>query len=149
MTTCTRPGCDNPITPDPKAKRPRAYCSNACRQKAYRQRNQSNRNTKTVTVNTYDQVTAALDGFTHTQLESLRNRIDGLLGKTLPDLIYFRKGKGVTHIAVDRNVTFCGRDTAGMEVVGNDEGHKVCQRCQRTRDDKSWWRGWRDVFGDG
>lgn len=144
MTTeCTLSGCTNEIEHDPKAKRPRVFCSNACRQKAYRQRQRSDRN---VTSTSYNQVTTALDTFTQTQLETLRSRIDELLGSKMPALLYMRKGKGVTHMGVNRNVTFCGRDASGMDEVGNEQVQKCCIRCQKTRDDKSWWIGWREAF---
>lgn len=146
---CFRPGCSNIITPNPKAKRPRLFCSNACRQKSYRLRH-TKRNDNSVTITSYSQVISALGGLTQNQLESLRERIDIRLqsfGGTT-SLLYYRKGNGVVHLAVERNVTFCIRETADMTELTSDEGLKVCQRCATVRDTKTWWRGWREAFGD-
>lgn len=149
-TECTRPGCNNPIRHNPKAKRPRKFCSNACRQKSYRLRQVPNRNIDNVTGNSYSDILAALEVLTQKQLESIRERIDIRLQSlgSGSSLLYYRKGKGVVHLSVQRNVTFCGRDTEGMTKLSSEKGGKVCQKCSTVRDTKTWWHGWREVFGN-
>ena len=125
--TCGRAGCENEAELGRRGYR--MYCSDACKQKAKRQR---------------------LLAATRRQFGPTIKSVPETL-PVLPadDLLYWRKGRGVVHMGVQRNVTFCGRDTEGMTEVGNGEGHKVCQRCQKTRDESTWWHGWREAFRTG
>lgn len=136
---CALPGCEN-LAPAQAAgaRRQRNYCSNACRQKAYRDRHHLlKRNTKTVTF--WEQAADAIDHLTQAQLHSLKQRIDAKLDLctttatverpplALPaptcvsqacqlvqpqsaatDLFYLRKGKGIIHLAVNHCVAGLG-----------------------------------------
>lgn len=123
---CARESCHNLAE---KGKRGyKTYCSNACKQKAVRARLQER---------TRSQFGPSTQGVSETLPTET---IEG-------ELFHWRKGRGVVHMGVSPNVTFCGRDTSPMSAVGNDEGHKVCQRCQKTRDESTWWHGDSEAFG--
>ena len=145
--------CENKVAHRPSDRRKREYCSKACKQKAYRQRQReaAERNTSPVTINTYAQVLQTLDTFTPNQLKSLKDRIDIKLKQpttnTTPSsqatpIRYFRKGAGVVHLTVSGIATFCGRDVEQMREVSHDEG-RICQRCAQVRDNHTWWHNWR------
>ena len=159
---CALPSCPNTITHRPSDRRKREYCSNACRQKAHRlrQRPAIERNGTGVTISSYDQIIMVLDELTTDQLVSLQDRIAVRLqqrAKPQPNAVsavpvapflYFRKGTGVVHLAVSRNVSICGRTTQDMTAVEPDDITRICQRCAKVRDRGTWWAGWREAFGD-
>jgi len=176
---CALSGCNNPVPPQAvDARRKRDYCSNACRQKAYRDRHcpLEERNTKDVTF--WEQAADAIEYLTQAQLYSLKQRIDTKLGinvtatdserkpsvPTTPTrkprdrqpaqpqptpaaLLCLRKGKGVVHLAVNHQLTLCGKDASSMRDVGCQD-ELLCQRCRTVRDTQTWWQGWREAFDD-
>lgn len=152
---CALPGCNQTITHSPKDRRKREYCSNACRQKAYRLRHRltRERNEKSVTISSYEQMLPLLDSLTTDQLEALQSQIAVRLNQQRPEpttsFLYFRKGSGVIHLAVSQNVSICGRGTKEMKEVQPNEGHRICHTCAKLRDKGTWWDGWRDLFSDG
>ncbi len=55
-------------------------------------------------------------------------------------LRYWRKGRGVVHLSVgDKLATFCGREREGMSEMDGQGDGKLCNRCQHTRDNSTWW----------
>ena len=117
---CARESCQNPAEQGKRGYR--MYCSSACKQRAVRERLEER---------TRRQFGPSTQGVSETLLTET---IEG-------ELFHWRKPRGVVHMGVSPNVTFCGRDTEGMSEVGNDEGYKPCQRCQKTRAESTWWHG--------
>lgn len=143
---CSLLTCTNQIIHRPSDKRKREYCSNACKQKAYRLRNLigKNRNKNFVTVSTYNEVIAALEDLTSLQLNKLNKHIEATLrqrsigGSTGSNkFLYFRKGNGVTHLAFPDTNLFCNRDMSGMTEV-DGQGQKICHRCVAVRERNRW-----------
>ena len=153
VVSCALPGCNNTFTHNPSDRRKREFCSNRCKQKAYRLRKQPALE-RNVTISSYEQMLGLLDTLTTDQLEALQERTQVRLHQrakqpaeepTSP-FLYFRKGSGVVHLAVSRNVSICGRETQSMsEVQPNDQDH-ICSYCTRTRDSGTWWENWRELL---
>ncbi len=101
-----------------------------------------------------------LDTLTTDQLVSLQDRIavrlhqrakpqpNAVSAVLIAPFLYFRKGIGVVHLAVSRNVSICGRATQDMTEVEPDDITRICQRCAKVRDSGAWWAGWREAFGE-
>ena len=112
------------------------------------------RNENTVTINEYKDVISILDEMPIDQLQKLHKRVVAVIAKRQApdvdeDFLYFRKGEGVVHLAVNRHVTICGRPTNEMVRVETDSGSRICSRCAKARERSKWWQDWRKYFGDG
>lgn len=173
---CALPGCDNPVPPQTvDARRRRNYCSNACRQKAYRDRHHILIKRNETSVTFWEQAVDAIDHLTLAQLYTLKQRIDAKLGiikttgagsdkstespaparstlaRQTPSaqatLLALRKGRGVIHLAVNHHLTLCGKDAHDMHAASDIDGN-TCQRCCKVRDTQTWWQGWAEAFDD-
>jgi len=140
VSICALQGCENPAAPG-KRGRWKMYCCDAHKQRAKRWR--------------LKEATRRQFGPTPTEpapehrLQTLPTEPESPQADQPRPLLYFRKGRGVVHLAVSRNVTICGRDTVGMGELEETGGLKVCQYCQRVKDRGTWWHNWRELFGDG
>lgn len=150
---CTLPDCTNPITPNPKAKRPTLYCSPACRQKAYRRRQAPpKRNAEFVTI--WDQAVDAIEKMGEAQRQKLQAELERRSGRlqsvkplaqsealTVDELqaqgdyiVYYCNPRGsVVHFnQQNQSTTYCQRKTVKMKVShALPRDAKVCQQCQK------------------
>lgn len=155
-STCALSTCTNIVSHQPISRRKREYCSNACRQKAYRLRTQPalKRNRTAVTISTYEQMLKLLQELPIDQLQAIHEQTDMLLQqrsteKTDEPFLYFRKGSGVVHLTVSRNVTICGKETNKMTNIEPTGTDRICKQCSKVRQNGTWWKTWRKEFGDG
>lgn len=179
VLTCALPGCNNPVPLQAtSARRKRDYCSNACRQKAYRDRHRPliKLNTKTVTF--WEQAADAIDHLTQAQLYSLKQRIDTKLGINTTTATVERLPRALpapTRVSQARQPVqspsaaadlLCLRKGKGvihlavnrrLTLCGKDadpmqdtayQEDKLCQRCRTIRDTQTWWQSWREAFDD-
>lgn len=176
LQPCALPGCTNPVPAQAAgARHKRDYCSNACWQKAYRDRHHLiKRNTQIVMF--WEQAADAIEHLTQVRLASLKQSIDAKLGIStttppverppldapVPSLKFqsrqpaqpqraaveqfcLRKGKGAIHLALNHYLTLCGKDASPMQAEAYREEH-LCQRCCTIRDTQTWWQGWREAL---
>ena len=120
------------ISDMPEKGRTQRFCKPACKQRAYRER---------LVAATRPQLGPSIES------EPKRPSTKRKAKRPKDDLRYWRKGRGVIHIGVRPLTAFCGRPTEDMTEQDGPEGAKLCQRCQNTRDNKTWWRGYREAFG--
>ena len=153
--TCALQDCPNQFPVPSNTRRKQEYCCNAHRQKAYRLRKQPvpKRNDQIVTIKSISQLDTMLGDLPVDQLHSLQSKIESLIKlrtsqKVDEPFLYFRKGKGIIHLAVNRNVTICGRATNKMNEVQPSGQDRICQRCSQVRERGMWWKGWRQTFDD-
>ena len=139
---CALEGCENPAAEGKRGKW-RMYCSNAHKQKAKRVR------VAEATRRQFGPSVERTRPFPTEPLEPpMRRPTQRKAKRPEDDLLYWRKGRGVTHMGVSSIVTFCGRGTEGMTKRSGPGITKLCQRCQDTRDNKTWWHGYRAALGD-
>jgi len=80
---CALPGCEKPVPAQaPGARRKRGYCSNACRQKAYRERHHPFPKGNPQMMTFWEQAADAVEHLTQAQLYSLKQRIEDKLGRS-------------------------------------------------------------------
>ena len=158
---CAGPNCANTVARRSNDRRKKEYCSPACKQKAYRLRvAKAKRNKNTVT---FDDILNVLDTLTADQRQQLLDRLQPPTdrssftppkGRPRPEqpqksliptenLRYWRKARGVVHIGVSRNVTFCGKDVGPMTALATAGVERVCLRCQNTKNNHTWWHNYR------
>ncbi len=179
VVICALPGCNNPVPPQAAgARRKRDYCSNACRQKAYRNRHHSlvKRNTQFVTF--WEQAADAIEHLTQAQLHSLKQRIDAKLGISATAADSVRKllvpptptrasrSRQPAQSQSTQAELLCLRKGKGvvhlavnrhLTLCGKDadpmqdaayQEDQLCQRCRTIRDTQTWWQSWREAFDD-
>lgn len=176
---CALPGCNNLVPAQAAgARRKRDYCSNACRQIAYRDRHHPliKRNIQTVTF--WEQAANAIDHLTQAQLYSLKQRIDAKLGRnattatakrpplTLPAPTRVSQARQPVQSPSAAADLLCLRKGKGvihlavnrrLTLCGKDadpmqdaayQEDHLCQRCRTIRDTQTWWQSWREAFDD-
>ena len=149
---CAWHECENQVAHHPSDRRKREYCSNSCKQKAYRHRQREAVEHNGEFVTFWDQAIDALAHLDTTQKHKLQSLLDDQLGthKLIPDqapptsltvddlqmmgdtIAYYRLRRGVIHLGFsDQPITLCFREKEKMsESQALPLGAKVCRRCQ-------------------